>query len=139
MDTLSTTANVATIVASVIGIISAICATIIWIVQTILSKETQLLEHRIEQLDKKVTGALESFVDTLLSKPLNPLTIEENNLKDILLSKIKLRTITIPEAEALQNLLQKELVEAKKRDDNTITIAIVAVLLILAFILSKEK
>jgi len=135
MDTLSTTANIIGIIAGIIGILGAICAVIILVV----TKETRTLEHRIEQLDKKVTNALESFVDTLLSQPLNPLTEEENKAKDILLSKIKARTITIPEAETLQNLLQKELIEAKKKNDTTIIIAIVAVLLILAFVLSKEK
>ncbi|MEM5866949.1 MAG: hypothetical protein QXG39_03405 [Candidatus Aenigmatarchaeota archaeon] len=62
---------------------------------------------------------------------------EERKRRNELLYKLEIKALTTDEAKELQNILQKELEEAQKQKDTTKITALVAVLILLAFVLSK--
>lgn len=55
-----------------------------------------------------------------------------------LLNKLELNNLTIDEAEELRDILQEELKEAIEKENTPKIVAIFSILLLLAFILSKE-
>lgn len=63
---------------------------------------------------------------------------EKRKRRNELLYKLEIKALTTDEAKELQNILQKELENAQEQKDATKMIALVAVLILLAFVLSKE-
>lgn len=55
-----------------------------------------------------------------------------------LLNKLELNNLTIDEAKELRDILQEELKEAIEKENTPKIVAIFSILLLLAFILSKE-
>lgn len=98
----------------------------------------QKMERRIDKIEESFKNDIRPIIALLYNKPANPLTPAENNQKNKLLMALEVRKLTVEEAKELQKLLQKELDEAQKNKDTATVVAIIAVLLLLAFILSKE-
>lgn len=109
-----------------------------FIIRSQVLEQTKRLEKRLDILESLLYKRTELFMDTLIQKQMNPLTSDENKRKNELLQALKYKRLTIPEAKELDQLLQIELREAQKKNDIMIVVAISAVLLLLAFILSKE-
>ena len=96
------------------------------------------IERRMEKIEENFATSIKPLFAILYRQNLNPLTHEENERKNYLLHTLEQRKLAIQEAKELQILLQKELDEAQKKTDTATVVAIIAVLLLLAFILSKE-
>lgn len=130
--------GIVTIGGGIIGIGVAMGYINYFMIRSQVLEITKKLEKRLDKIEENLQATFTPFIDLLSKEPLNPLTKEENETKDHLLKEMQYRKLTIPEAKELQNVLQKELQEAQSRGDTAITIAIVSVLFLLAFILSKE-
>ncbi|MEO0290869.1 MAG: hypothetical protein ABIN15_06490 [candidate division WOR-3 bacterium] len=134
--------GILTIAGGIIGFGVAIGYISYFMTRTQILEEMKKLEERIDKRIDKIKENIESnfkiFIQALKKEFSNPLSEEERKRKNELLYKLEIKTLTIEEAKELKNILQKELEEAQKQRDTATIIAIVAVLILLAFILSKE-
>ncbi len=123
---------------SIVGFGVAIGYISYFIIRAQILEATSKVEKRINRIEESLKKNVMPFIRLLEQKSLNPLTPAENKRKNELLKALEIRELKIDEAKELQTLLRKELEEAQNKGDTAIVIAIIAVLLLLAFILSKE-
>ena len=131
--------GVLTVAGGIVGFGVAIGYISYFITRAQVLEQTRNLENRINAIENSLRESFTPLITLLKTEKLtNPLTKEQNERKRVLLELMEKRKLSKPEAMELRQLLQIELDDAQKTGNVSIVIAIIAVLLLLAFVLSKE-
>lgn len=131
--------GILTVAGGIIGFGMAVGYISYFITRAQVFEQTRSLENRINSIENSLAGSFAPFITLLKTEQLNnPFSKEQNERKKELLHLLEIKQLSKLEARELRKLLQIELDDAQKTGNTAIAIAIIAVLLLLAFVLSKE-